>query len=77
MTARAHRAAEPTRWSEHVTMFDSLLHGLDDQEQDRTRELIADSVATDRADALAGKAPDRLVDSGSRRRRSRAETQRR
>ncbi|EIV92342.1 hypothetical protein [Frankia sp. QA3] len=60
-----------------MTMFDSLLHGLDDQDRDRTRELIADSVASDRADALAGKAPDRLVDSGSRRRRSRTDAQRR
>ncbi|MCM3883704.1 hypothetical protein [Frankia sp. R82] len=56
-----------------MSVFDSLLTGLDDQDQDRTRELIADSVAADRAGAEAGRPPERLVDSGNRRRRSRAD----
>ncbi|SNQ49342.1 conserved hypothetical protein [Frankia canadensis] len=60
-----------------MSVFDSLLHGLDNQEQNRTRELIADSVEADRADAIAGRQPDRLVDSGNRRRRSRADVDRR
>ncbi|CAO5235832.1 hypothetical protein [Frankia sp. AgKG'84/4] len=55
-----------------MSVFDSLLTGLDNKDQHRTRELIADSVATDRADAVAGRQPERLVDSGNRRRRSRA-----
>ncbi|MCK9898222.1 hypothetical protein [Frankia sp. AgB32] len=55
-----------------MSVFDSLLTGLDNKDQNRTRELIADSVATDRADAVAGRQPERLVDSGNRRRRSRA-----
>jgi hypothetical protein len=60
-----------------VSVFDSLLTGLDDQVRNRTRELIADSVAGDRADAIAGRQPERLVDSGSRRRRSSTDAERR
>jgi hypothetical protein len=55
-----------------VSVFDSLLHGLDDGDQRRTRELIADSVSADREGVLAGLSPERAVDTGGRRRRSRS-----
>ena len=74
--SKGDRRLGATGGSDQVSVFDSLLHGLDNQEQNRTRELIANSVAADRADAIAGRRPDRLVDSGNRRRRSRADINR-
>jgi hypothetical protein len=55
-----------------VSVFDSLLNGLDDGTQQRTRDLIADSVNADRAGVLAGHNPERSVDTGGRARRRRS-----
>jgi hypothetical protein len=54
-----------------MSVFDSLLHGLEERDRDRAETLIADSVAADRAEALAGGQPHQSVDMGSRPRRSR------
>lgn len=53
-----------------MSVFDSLLHGLEDGDERRTRELIADSVLTDREGVRAGRNPERSVDTGGRPRRS-------
>jgi len=52
-----------------MSVFDSLLHGLDDRDSDRTQDLIATGIAADRAEARAGRQPNPAVDVGSRQRR--------
>ncbi|ONH25363.1 hypothetical protein [Pseudofrankia asymbiotica] len=55
-----------------MSVFDSLLNGLDDGTQRRTRELITESVTADREGVLAGLNPERRVDTGGRERRRRS-----
>ncbi|MEX5710188.1 hypothetical protein AB1484_18240 [Parafrankia sp. FMc6] len=56
-----------------MSLFDSLLTDLEDHDREHLLKIIAQSVADDRQAVVAGDAPRRHVDVGSRIRRTRAE----
>ncbi|OHV33367.1 MULTISPECIES: hypothetical protein [Pseudofrankia] len=58
-----------------MSFLDSLVDGLDDNTRSRTLDLIAQSVADDRAAALEG-IHRRPADVGTRGRRSRSDSER-
>ena len=60
-----------------MSVFSSLLHGLDERDRDHTIRLIRQDIADDLANVASGNRPTRRVDVGtrSRARRGAAKTQ--